>query len=513
MGCAPRHHHYRGAGRIYFLLPLFWLALSIVGMAAYINVQTHKLESAFNDRAAMIGGRFTELNHGIGAVLGGFAAMLVRMSDADRPDHKMMTSYANEMRRVYPQIYMLEMIERVPREDLTSFESRQSRLLGRPFRVRTFDYSGTRAWLPLADQENYYVITLMEPSSSGDESVLGLDVLSSREQALALNAAIRSGRTEISLPYEAANGFNGYAMIRPVDATRSRFAKVIVRSDEFTKLLWLNRQNDLDIVIRHRAFPDGDPAGVLYSSHAEGGDGEGRFLPRFHSSQMLGTDGDLPFVIEVSQQLRWGDLDLPQMLVLLLFEGVVLVLLVRLAMEHHNRDLERQAQEIRLVYMANHDSLTGLPNRSLLMDRLEQAILRAKRDSGMFGLLFIDIDRFKAVNDTYGHDSGDRFLMITAEVLSETVRAQDTVSRLSGDEFVILLERIERREELAKIAAKIRDRFISQVCSGYSDLGVGISIGLAMYPDDGEDAFSLLRHADTHMYGQKKSNPAQPPMR
>lgn len=495
-----------GAGHIYFLLPLFWLALSIVGLIAYLNNSAHVAERDFNQRANAIGNRFSELEQGMKSVLDGFSSMIEVMPTSDKPGRVMLARYAAEMRRVYPQIHMLLLAERIPREELGAFEQRESRVMGRSFRVRTFGFGRSRSWQPLADRETYCPVTMVEPANAATDSLLGLDIQSSDQQRLALLASMGSGHAVTSRPFELPSGALGYVVIRPVENKPSYFATIVVRADSLASALGLRDEGDLDIVIR-----DGDPPNggseVLYrqvnTSRNLGGLWD-NWLPTF-SREISGAEGDRDrYVIQVSKQMRWQDLDLPAMVGTGVAQLAVLVLLVKLAIEHTNRDRERRQHESRLAYMASHDSLTGLPNRSLLMDRLEQAILRAQREPGRLALLFLDIDRFKAVNDTYGHDAGDRFLMAMAETIRETVRAQDTVARLAGDEFVVLLEEMGARPEVEQVVGKIRSKLMDSACRGYRELGVGVSIGVATYPENGTDAMTLLRYADTHMYGEKR---------
>lgn len=497
--------HRRGTGHAYFLLPLFWLMLSLVGAVAFVDAQARRAEHAFDDRAVAIGSHFTELEHGVQSVLEGFSAMLEVMKVDDPADRLMVARYAGQMREIYPQVYMLELVEKVPRSELPAFERRESALLKSNFHVRTFDYGVSRTWLPPEDKADYYVVTFMEPSSKASSQVLGLDIESSRAQAAALHKAINTGRSATSNPYHLVNGRLAYMMIRPVDANTTRFAKIVIRADTFGQLFWLQNQRDISIVIRHADLPEDDPNGQLYD-HAERPAGrlEAMVLPRFKWQKDLRLNGNDPFIIEITKQMRWWDLDWPVIVGMLLVQIAVLFILLKMAREHYSHDRERREHESRLAYLASHDTLTGLPNRTLLLDRLEQAILRTKRSSARLALLFLDVDHFKAVNDTYGHDAGDRFLMTMADSIRETVRAQDTVARLSGDEFVVLLEYLDRRDEVDRIADKIRENVLRDLCTGYGQLGVGVSIGVAMYPDNGVDAYSLLRHADTQMYKAKK---------
>ncbi|MDO9583047.1 MAG: EAL domain-containing protein [Desulfomicrobium sp.] len=160
---------------------------------------------------------------------------------------------------------------------------------------------------------------------------------------------------------------------------------------------------------------------------------------------------------------------------------------------------------VHLSYLAEHDLLTGLPNRSLLTDRLLQSILLAKRHGSKLALMFLDIDHFKHINDSMGHAIGDQLLQSVAKRLQASVRTSDTVSRHGGDEFVILLPEIGDLQSVAHFAEKlIHSVGEPHVISGH-ELRVTLSIGISMYPDDGADADALMRNADMAMYQAKRS--------
>jgi len=166
---------------------------------------------------------------------------------------------------------------------------------------------------------------------------------------------------------------------------------------------------------------------------------------------------------------------------------------------------ERKAIEERLDFLAHYDMLTGLPNRSLLHDRLKQAIEYAKREGTRIGLLYLDLDHFKQVNDTWGHDAGDALLKAVARRMTDSVRAVDTVARLGGDEFVVLVPDVQEIDDITEVARKIRDALMP----AYDIRGTSVlatpSIGISVYPDDHEDDEVLLRYADRAMYAAKNS--------
>jgi diguanylate cyclase (GGDEF)-like protein/PAS domain S-box-containing protein len=164
---------------------------------------------------------------------------------------------------------------------------------------------------------------------------------------------------------------------------------------------------------------------------------------------------------------------------------------------------ERMEAERRLHSLANYDSLTGLPNRNLFSDRLAQALERAQRSGRLAGLLYIDLDRFKHVNDMFGHVAGDRLLEAVARRLCTLVRGEDTVARLSGDEFAVILHNIPTPEAAAHVAQKILDAFREPFEVEALSLQVAASLGLTLYPQDGGDPHTLLRNADIALHQAK----------
>jgi diguanylate cyclase (GGDEF)-like protein/PAS domain S-box-containing protein len=166
------------------------------------------------------------------------------------------------------------------------------------------------------------------------------------------------------------------------------------------------------------------------------------------------------------------------------------------------QDRLRQQQDI-LNHQAHHDALTGLPNRVLFNDRLEQAIEQAKRNNKKVALLFIDLDHFKEINDSLGHDVGDDVLKVVTSRLNETIREKDTVSRLGGDEFTVILEDLEQAQDSSLISDKILTTLSKAITINSHQLYVSSSIGISIYPDDGESAQNLLKFADSAMYKAK----------
>lgn len=172
-----------------------------------------------------------------------------------------------------------------------------------------------------------------------------------------------------------------------------------------------------------------------------------------------------------------------------------------------SRDITEQAlAEEKIWHNAHHDFLTGLPNRRLFLDRLEQEIRHAKRGSLSLAVLFMDLDGFKEVNDTLGHEAGDRLLSVVAERLIGCVREGDTVARLGGDEFAVVLVGAKQREDVERVAQAIVDALAMPFHVAQAPVLISVSIGIALYPDDATTPFALLETADKAMYQAKKSD-------
>jgi diguanylate cyclase (GGDEF)-like protein len=177
-----------------------------------------------------------------------------------------------------------------------------------------------------------------------------------------------------------------------------------------------------------------------------------------------------------------------------------------------NQKLEQKVQERtaelsnanqHLQFLATHDNLTGLPNRILFFDRLEQAIKKSRRQKRRFALFFIDLDDFKRINDSFGHIVGDQVLQAVAKVLDHAVRDSDTVARLAGDEFMIILDDVRAISDIEAVARKINKAVSQPIDVPQETVIMTVSIGISLFPEHGKDAETLLRKADAAMYHVK----------
>lgn len=171
--------------------------------------------------------------------------------------------------------------------------------------------------------------------------------------------------------------------------------------------------------------------------------------------------------------------------------------------------IERKRLEDQMIHLAHHDQLTGLTNRVLFQDRLQQSINRAERRQENFALLYLDLDNFKSINDALGHHVGDKLLKGVADRLLDSTRESDTVARLGGDEFAIILDNLVDTAVVTPVVEKIMDTIAKPFLIGEHTLHAGISIGISLFPDSGRDAENLIKNADSAMYRGKRAGRGQ----
>jgi diguanylate cyclase (GGDEF)-like protein len=204
-------------------------------------------------------------------------------------------------------------------------------------------------------------------------------------------------------------------------------------------------------------------------------------------------------VVEASRQARAAQGVARRWMIWLSAASLLIGVIVATLVLRHTARISRERERL-----ATHDTLTGLPNRMLFMDRLEQALVRAERRNALVGVIFIDLDRFKRVNDTLGHASGDQLIREVAQRLRAASRAEDTVARLGGDEFVVVIGEAAGVHDILQVAEKMLAAIGQPFHVAGHELFSSCSIGISVFPNDGTDSSTLLRHADTAMYHAKQ---------
>lgn len=491
-----RHH-------LYLHIAILWLLLTVVLCAAIIGFDLSRAGARFQEQSHAL---FEYLNYRVETsktVLDGFTALLASSNQA-RPEERRIAHYAEQMLQRYPFIYMLEIAERVERQESEQFIAAQRQRGRKDFSIKAFDFTAGKSWLPLEEKPYYYPIVFMRPLLPEAREVMGLDVDSNEYFRRALVESARLQRPVSSYPFELIEGERAYmmhsAVLSPDQSTAARYGLLLIKAGAL--LPEEPQPAARSLRVYHTDFEEGDPAGLLVHVGSVATTRiESVLFPRLAFTRVLPDPGQ-PFVVRIDQQLRWTDINLP--LLALVFSGATFTFLLLLfyARAHHQHELKQLLEADRLFRLANYDSLTGLPNRNLLLDRLQHAQQRAYRQEMSLAVLFIDLDKFKLINDTFGHDGGDVLLRAVAQRLRECVRESDTLARLAGDEFVVVLEDCDR-DDPARVARKIEEAFMAPFDLHDKVVYIRASVGVACYPEHGSEIELLIRHADNQMYAQK----------
>lgn len=451
------------------------------------------------------------------AVLEGMASFLAAMADTTK-DSAQIAHYAQQMCSRHPHIRTIELVETAARQD-PAHPAARKRADGLPeLRIRTFSHESSSPWRRIDDKSWHSPITPMAQMPADARNVLGLDADAASFLRLAINESARRGRAVSTGTFRSAEGDSVYTLFVPVAPLRTGAEKTSRESRLFVSLV-IKAQAILPLVrpdvsglrfsLYRADFPAHRPDGEFIHFERRGRSAlEMSLFPKLIYERKLASEAQ-PFTLQAEQQMGWSDLDLRLLAAILAAATLSFGILFRFVVAHRRSETERCLTESRLAYLANHDALTGLANRTLLMDRLTHAMARAHRCNSRLALLFLDLDRFKQVNDTYGHGTGDQLLKTVSERICGNVREDDTVARLSGDEFIIILESIPAREGAETAAGVLKNSLAQPFPIDGEAIHIGVSIGIAIYPDDSENSEELIKIADHAMYAAKNAGRGQ----
>ena len=493
----------QGTRTLYLWVMLAWAMMAMGATALIIENDFSRVRADFQEQSVQLYKHVELRVETATTVLDGFTTLLASLDNLTIQDERL-AHYAERMLDRYPYIYMLEAAIEVAHEDLEHFVDRCCGEDMQAFTIKAFDFQGTQGWIPLESKPVYYPIVFMHPALPEASDVLGLDIGSNPLFLHALEESFRLQRPVASHPFNMVEG--GRALLKhsvalsiyPNDGVR--YGLLLLRAESL--LLPEDEIPEYSLLLYHADYEPDDPRGQL-AEHTKGAavNTERWLLPQLVYERASENPG-LPIILRVDRQLQWGDFNLSLLVLLLLGSVLTFLLMLYYARAHHRQELCRLTETDRLFKLANYDSLTGLPNRNLLHDRLQHVQQKARRESVCLAVLFIDLDRFKQVNDVLGHAAGDEVLRGTAERLRRCVRESDTLARLGGDEFVIVLEG-SVEEELERVAEKIKAAFVEPFTIHGKAFQLGLSIGIARYPEDDTDFLRLLERADHDMYVDK----------
>lgn len=502
---------------LYVALTLAWLLLSVLMIGVALQGAVGRVDEEFRNQAESDIETLRDRLRTNEGLLAGFVAFL---DTVDAPANSQLAAFSARLLQDNPHIFMLEVVDKVTASSRAAFEARLSAQVGGAVRIGRFDYDGERTWEAAAEKPLYYPVSFIWPDSPGSRPVLGLDLDSVPHLRETLQRADRSDLPVSSPPFVLVEGPLAYVMMRragpvrpdPVDARAQRrperYALMVVKAESL-----LPAHVDEAVSYTLRAIGNRgllDPPLYAVPAAVEAVPLERRL---FEESVVDTVDFSTsqPVRLTLRRQLRFADIGLGRVALAGLVSAMALLGLVVFIERHRTQARIADEDHLRARYGALHDPLTGLPNRRLLYDRIEQALAQWRRSGEGFALFFLDLDRFKDINDSHGHEAGDLVLQTVAQRLGSSMRATDTVSRISGDEFVILLPGMTERGTLEVVAGTIL-QVIAQPVALRDGVAVEVraSLGISMCPDDGNEPDALIRAADRAMYRIKSRHETPP---
>lgn len=447
------------------------------------------------------------------AVLAGFAAFLKAV---DAGDSDSATIYAATAAAAYPHIYMIEVARKVPANEARAFENAMRAGWRAEFRLKDFADITLRRAPEGNGQADAWPILFMYPVLPEAEVIYGLRLETVDYLAQTLSLAHGSERPLASPVFGLFEGGSAYILLREVSrplqarptAAPNFFgntlaAMLVIKA---ASLFPSPGATQLPATLRFSAVlaAPANPRSMLHASPALGDAAvDAAWLPKFGREVRIDNPSQ-PVLMNFEQQLRWGDILSKELLSIFLLLGGALLLVPWLLFRHLAALEREQVEHARSAYLATHDILSGLPNRFLFADRFEQALANWRRNGPSFALLLLDLDRFKEVNDAYGHDVGDQVLVEAARRMTRELRAGDTVARHGGDEFILLALNLLGAEDARGVGEKLRTAIAEPMVTSAGMLTISCSIGIALCPAHGQTLENLRKAADQAMYLAKK---------
>lgn len=506
------HHSFRptrlSPRPLYGALIAGWVFILVVVVVFLVMLGVERANGEFDEHAGQIHSELTARLQFNEVALTGFAAFL---SVTNRDERDAVSHYASAILQQTPHIHSLGVVEEVRAAQVGIFLNEMRRAGYQDIAIHDFDFVTERVQ-PAPPRPVYHPVSLIV-LNNGDadrNDMVGLDIGQIDVVAAALQQAMHTPGSHATGLFSLHDGGSGYGVFRRVDAaasngkarTNSCLAMLIVHVNDLIPASVLTEEYDYHMSLALQREQDALPMPILDIPSQRHDMLSAWLLPKLHYSRPI-TSSVPSMTFTIERRLGWKEVNL-HIIAWVMFAATITLLLLHVYMTAHRHSEARRLElEELLRYKAHHDELTGLPNRALIIDRIEQGIRDAHREKQPMAVLFLDLNGFKPVNDTYGHEAGDRVLREVAQRLRTVVRDRDTVGRISGDEFIMILADTDR-PGCRVVIDKIKHVFDAAfVIDAETNLAIGVSIGVAIYPDDGASPSDLMRTADNDMYLHK----------
>ncbi len=436
---------------------------------------------------------------------------------SDQPlDYPSVERTAEKLLERYSFLYMLEVADKVRHEQRQQYEQQISKVYP-DFRIRFFDYANDRQWKDTPKSPDYFPIIFQYPYFTDEANVIGLDLNSSDTLIEAMNYSQKLNAPLASRPILMVENKLGYIIHRRIEPDTNqpgieatRYALLVVKAKEiFAMPAYIPAH--FSFTLKHGLFDRTDSDdNILLGANLEP---DQTFLSSIfpqleywkNLSKLIPSQ---PFILETRWQLSPSDFSIKTLSALFLLMLAMPLFIQRYAKRYFNNKLKLMAADGNLYKMANFDALTGLANRNHLLEYLNKSIQKADRLDATFCLLFMDLNDFKKINDSYGHSAGDFALKTFSETLKPNIREDELVGRYGGDEFVLITDNHMNPVDTNHLKQRISVLFQQPFQWKQHEITISPALGFAIYPDDGTSSQELLDAADKRMYEDKMKRKA-----
>lgn len=509
MGKASQHQHDADFAQehsrlrlLYFCLLVFCLASLIIVNAFIINNSLDKSRSQFDHQARANFQHIHAVIHNNSSILDGFSAFLEGVG-FNIPSA--LNRYTQKVLARHPDIYQIQAAKYVAANEFNQL-SMNSRDTKKKITIKSFTTNQGVSAVTEPTKAAYYPIIFIAPNTQNLD-IKGLDLLTIPFINEAIHLAKRNSTTALSSPFETFEGEQAFVMIQPSYYSRldipDIYGLLVIKAKT---LLNTNLAKVMDISLSITSPQAHNAKSIQPYLHTEqahqSDDWLQRFMPRLTFKENIHL-GNQKVTINMSHQTHWRNLPIWIMLWITVPFLSLTVAIYIMYLIHRNAEEAKHKTSKELYQMANFDALTGLSNRCHFLACCLNTLENCKRRNGKLALLYLDLDHFKEINDSIGHQAGDKALQHMAQAISDGTRTGDLSSRLGGDEFVVLLENIQELHEVERITSRIRQNLKNNTDTSEQFPELEASIGVAYFPLDSHDLEHLLVIADQRMYQDK----------
>ena len=494
-------------------LCLVWLTLFIIFFSFIINYEVNAVEEKFQNIHETIYRHIADSIKIYEVSIESFAGVL---TTEQSNDYKNARRLARQLRRHYPDIYMFEIAKRISRAERDELERSMQNSGYSDFMVHTFGYDSDRKSHLSPVKDIYYPIVFIEPELRESMAVLGLDL--SDSSSILKDALERSfdKQTHVaSRPFKLIENNQGYILYRELREVEVEPRPELIPRQNLYALL---------VVDASKLIPDWayDKKGLSFSLHYPGvgmaqdgnlinysGNTENinswplSLLAELTKTSELKSQSQ-PFKLTTEYTIHWSDFDFAAIIIYIIIATAAFTIAFLISMVWYRKKVQNTKQHETNYRLANYDALTELPNKIHAKELFYQMVSLLKRNKKKLALLYIDLNKFKQVNDKYGHKVGDILLQHASKRLNSVLRDSDTLARLHGDEFIIFINDIETLSNAEAVVGNIKAAFEHPFNLTGIPITIGISIGISIFPDDGVSFGALLDASDKNMYEDKK---------